>query len=657
MTDNKNTILNMLMYPLVFIITSIIIEMGTFITLDFNILPQYFLLELLVLLILASLIFVTSNKIAQFVLAIVFLLLQSILSYVNITLYSIYGDLFSFDLIVLGAEAFSVFDSSFIKWKFILFLVFVFAISITYMAINLKHKISYQFKSKTALIVLSVFIGIQGLSYGGYFIQKALFKQNNDTLYQTYFENDKTMYDKQFIKSESLRKFGTYPYYIKNLTNMMFGVDDYKQYDKIKDYVKNKVYQTNSNTGLLQNDNVIIVMCESLEWYAINPVLTPNLYNIFNNGYGFDNYYSKSKTNYSEMDVILGSVPTDNAFTNSWHGSTSSLLGNELTFTLPNKFKNAGYESIKYFHDNTGDFYARNKTHTTFGFDDIVTLEDMDIESKAEGLIGHNSSYTRDSDMFESCKEIIAPKDKSYFSFITTITSHGPYNESHKLTDNYTLLDNGKLDEYKNWLESNTNYTFPTDKKYKTYLRNYLATTMDLDKGIGILVDYLKENNLYDNTTLVVYGDHNAYYHDLSYTMRDTKKEDFRNIELYRVPAVIYSNKLGKGNVTQFSCPYNLAPTLLDLTGITYNNNLYMGYSVFNDNFKDTVFVSQIGGIFASDIYSDNVIQIYSDKDLTDEEINKFRENATTFYNKQFNMNLVYNSNIFNKFPELKAYC
>lgn len=82
-----------------------------------------------------------------------------------------------------------------------------------------------------------------------------------------------------------------------------------------------------------------------------------------------------------------------------------------------------------------------------------------------------------------------------------------------------------------------------------------------------------------------------------------------------------------------------------------------MGYSVFNDNFKDTVFVSQIGGIFASDIYSDNVIQIYSDKDLTDEEINKFRENATTFYNKQFNMNLVYNSNIFNKFPELKAYC
>ena len=231
-----------------------------------------------------------------------------------------------------------------------------------------------------------------------------------------------------------------------NISIWIFDYDDER-------LTKNKLWMEEYYlTG--KNDNVIIVMCESLEWYAINPVLTPNLYNIFTNGYRFDNYYSKSKTNYSEMDVILGSVPTDNAFTNSWHGSTSSLLGNELTFTLPNKFKNAGYESIKYFH-------------------------------------------------------------------------------------NYILLDNGKLDEYKSWLESNTNYTFPTDKKHKTYLRNYLATTMDLDKGIGILIDYLKENNLYDNTTLVVYGDHNAYYHDLSYKMRYTKKEDFRNIELYRVPAVI----------------------------------------------------------------------------------------------------------------------
>ncbi len=656
MNENKKLIINMVTYPIVFIITSLIIEMGTFLSLGFNIIPQYFLLDIFIILVFSSIIFVTSNKIAQFVLTIVFLIIQSMISYVNITLYSIYGDLFSFDLIVLGAEAFSVFDPSFIKWRFILFLLFVLGAAITYMSFKLKDKIKYRFKSFTAVIVLLIFIVSQGISIGGYFIQKSCLKQNNSSLYSQYFENDLTMYNRQFIKSESLKKFGTYPYYIKNLLNMAFGADNYKQYDKIKEYVSNNFYQTNSKTGLLKDDNVIIIMCESLEWYAINPVLTPNLYQLFNNGYSLDNYYSKSKTNYSEMDVILGSVPTDNAFTNSWHNSSSSLLGNDLCFTLPNKFKDNGYESIKYFHDNTGDFYARNTTHTTFGFDDIVTLEDMDIANKADGLIGHSSSYTRDSDMFESCKEIMAPANKKFFSFVTTITSHGPYKESNKLNAEYETLNNGKLNEYIDWLENNTNYTYPKDKKFQRYLFNYLATTMDLDKGIGILIDYLKGKGIYENTTLVVYGDHNAYYHDLAYKMRNVDKSDYKVSELYRVPAVICSTKLGKYNLKAFSCPYNLAPTILDLTGIKYNNQLYMGYSVFNENFSDTIFVSQIGGIFGDKIYSDNVIQISASETLTNEEIEKFKKNATIFYDKQFNMNLVYNSNIFKKFPELKKF-
>ena len=81
-----------------------------------------------------------------------------------------------------------------------------------------------------------------------------------------------------------------------------------------------------------------------------------------------------------------------------------------------------------------------------------------------------------------------------------------------------------------------------------------------------------------------------------------------------------------------------------------------MGYSVFNENFSDTIFVSQIGGIFGDKIYSDNVIQISASETLTNEEIEKFKKNATIFYDKQFNMNLVYNSNIFKKFPELKKF-
>lgn len=657
MNNNKINFQNFF-FPLLFVFSAIVVEIGTFIALNFGILPTYFMLDFFIILIFASLLFLISNKIAQMVLIIILLILQSMLSYVNVTLYSIYGDLFSFDMIVLGAEAFSVFDASFIKWGFLTFLFIVNCATITLMSLCLKKKISFPIKSKTALIVLISFIISQAVGIGGYSVQIACLKQNNDTIYETYFENDKTLYDKLFIKSEALKKFGTYPFYFKNLLNLTFGVDDYDDYEKIKNYItQNVVYQTNENTGLLKNDNVIVIMCESLEWFGINPVLTPTLYDMFNNGTTLTNYISKSKTNYSEMDVILGSVPTDNSFTNSWHGSSSSLLGNNLAFSLPNKLKSVGYDKARFFHDNIGDFYGRETTHSTFGFDEIITLENMNIEDKADGLIGHSSNYTKDSDMIKSCIEQIAPINEQFFSFITTITSHGPYYESNKLGEYYDILDNGKLAEFKIWLEENTEFIYPTDdEKYESYLRCYLATIMDLDRGIQFLLEYLTNNNILDKTTIVLYSDHNSYYHDLAYKMRGLDKSEYYNPTLYNVPATIYSTKLGAKTISYFTCPYNITPTILDLLGIKYNNNLYMGYSIFNNNFNETIFVSQIGGIMTDKIYSENNIELISEFEITDQEETNFKNNALKFYVKQDCMNLIYNSNIFDKFPELINY-
>ena len=656
-TTNKLTF-NNFFYPLLFLVSTIIIEIGTNIALGFNLFPTYFLLDFFIMLLFASVLFLTSNKIAQLVLTIIILVVQSMISYVNVTLYSIYGDLFSFDMLVLGAEAFSVFDPSFIKWGFLAFLLIVLATVITIMSVFLKHKISYKLKSKTALIVLSIFLGSQTAGIGGYFIQLACLNDNNNTVYAEYFENDKKLYDQLFIKSEALKRFGSYPFYFQNLINLTFNDFNDINYEEVKSYVStNPVYETNEKTGILKDNNLIVIMCESLEWFAVNPILTPTLDDIFNNGITLTNYISKSKTNYSEMDVILGSVPSDNSFTNSWHGSNSSLLDNNLAFSLPNKLKNAGYETTKFFHDNSGSFYGREKTHKTFGFDEVITLEDMNIEDKAEGLIGHNSNYTKDSDMIKSCINQIAPTNQKFFSFLTTITSHGPYNESKKLTEYYKILDNGGLEEFKTWLANYADFVYPEDdEKYETYLRNYLATIMDLDRGVEYLLNYLSENNILDNTTLVIFSDHNAYYQDLSYKMRNMEKSEYDNPQLYKVPATIFNSTLEPELISDFTNPYNLLPTILDLLGVKYNNNMYMGYSIFNNNFSDSIFVSQIGGIMTDKIYSENNVDLISKFEISNEDAQKFKENTLKFYIKQEKMNLVYNSNIFEKYPELIEY-
>ncbi len=649
----EDNILKLLYIPIIYFVTACLIEVGTFLSLNFGVFPKYFLFDISVMLIFVGIIFISSNRIAQFVISLLLLLGQALISFINITLYNIYGDLFSFDMIAIGAEGFKSFDASFVNYWFVVYLVVCITASIVFMVKDINKKYNFKVFNKMALVLASVFVVFELIGFNGYYTQIAWLSANNNSEYDKYFNNDKNLYETLFIKNESLKKYGSFGFYAKNLSNLIWrkgNVD--ADYTDTKEYILNsEMNSENMFTGTLKDDNVIVIMCESLEWYGIDPILTPTLYKLFTDGVTFNNYYSKSKTNYSEMDVILGNIPTNNSFTNGVHFANSSLLNNKLPFTLPNKFKASGYDQTTFFHNNDGSFYGRTTTHPVYGFDNIVTLEKMDFS----GLdVGKEGSYYRDSDMIKACINQIAPLNKKFLSFITTVVTHGPYKENPRLNEYYKILDGEKFEESLTWLENNTNYVKPTTESLRNILKLYKAAFMDLDRGVEYLLNYLKNNNLMDNTTLVLYSDHNAYYHDLAYEMRTVNKGEYYNNEVYRVPASIYSEKLGNMNIDKFSCPYNILPTIFDLVGINYNKNLYMAPSIFDEEFKNTIFVSPLSGIMGDGIYSDNVSSVYLLKDnISDEDVYNFKQLALKYYQKQEWINKIYNTNIFKYYPEL----
>ena len=361
--------------------TACLIEVGTFLSLNFGVFPKYFLFDISVMLIFVGIIFISSNRIAQFVISLLLLLGQALISFINITLYNIYGDLFSFDMIAIGAEGFKSFDASFVNYWFVVYLVVCITASIVFMVKDINKKYNFKVFNKMALVLASVFVVFELIGFNGYYTQIAWLSANNNSEYDKYFNNDKNLYETLFIKNESLKKYGSFGFYAKNLSNLIWrkgNVD--ADYTDTKEYILNsEMNSENMFTGTLKDDNVIVIMCESLEWYGIDPILTPTLYKLFTDGVTFNNYYSKSKTNYSEMDVILGNIPTNNSFTNGVHFANSSLLNNKLPFTLPNKFKASGYDQTTFFHNNDGSFYGRTTTHPVYGFDNIVTLEKMDF--------------------------------------------------------------------------------------------------------------------------------------------------------------------------------------------------------------------------------------------------------------------------------------
>lgn len=103
------------------------------------------------------------------------------------------------------------------------------------------------------------------------------------------------------------------------------------------------------------------------------------------------------------------------------------------------------------------------------------------------------------------------------------------------------------------------------DWKYQRYIKDYLRCVQSVDDNVGRLLDYLKEENLLDNT-LVIYtsdqgfflGDHNWFDKRFMY------EESIRMPFLVRYPKAIKAGTRSDAMVSNL----DFAPTILEIAGI-----------------------------------------------------------------------------------------
>lgn len=119
-------IFNKLLMVLYFIVSALILEAVAFSVLGFGFMPEYLLYDLSLILIISFIVYAIPNYIAQYVIFTLILLVQTILIYVNYSLYTIYGDLFSIEMLSLLGEATEAITSNFIYFSVILQLIAIF---------------------------------------------------------------------------------------------------------------------------------------------------------------------------------------------------------------------------------------------------------------------------------------------------------------------------------------------------------------------------------------------------------------------------------------------------------------------------------------------------------------------------------------------------
>lgn len=391
------------------------------------------------------------------------------------------------------------------------------------------------------------------------------------------------------------------------------------------------------NTGISENNNLIVLMVETFEWYSflmdenLYPnglknltkedlnYLFPNIIKFYNNSLKMTNYFSKETTLYSENLALLGHHPYKTI-------PTYDHTFSDYSYSLPMMFKRKDKNYItNYYHNNNIEFYGRGSIMSNFGFDNVYGAERLIEEYKDElqySEVKFSESFLHqitDSSMFEVAKEKMFPTNNKFFTYITTLTMHGSY-EEYRDSLNYYYL---KLDSI------NPNL-FPKTKE-GNYFKNYLASVLNFDEALGIMMDHLERNDILKNTTIVLFSDHNAYSNNLAYYIRN---KSFYEPIVFNVPLMIYDDNIGNYPIDKFATNIDIVPTIFDIFGIDYYKNLYYGNSIFKS--EESISYSYYYDSFLTDKILFNTLNktIYVEENLNNEYIDGIEQKIKVLFEK-----------------------
>jgi arylsulfatase A-like enzyme len=101
--------------------------------------------------------------------------------------------------------------------------------------------------------------------------------------------------------------------------------------------------------------------------------------------------------------------------------------------------------------------------------------------------------------------------------------------------------------------------------KFQRYMKDYLSTTLSLDRNIGRVLDYLDQNNLAKNTIVIYTSDQGFYMGEHGwFDKRFMYEESMHTPFIVRYPGVVKAGAV----MPQLISNVDFAPTLLDVAGI-----------------------------------------------------------------------------------------
>lgn len=327
----------------------------------------------------------------------------------------------------------------------------------------------------------------------------------------------------------------------------------------LADVQQNYAKPNKSYFGKAKGKNIIIIHLESFQQFLINDKVngqevTPFLNSLYNdkNTMSFDNFYhevGQGRTSDAEnmLETGLFGLP---------EGSLFTKLGSDNTFQAAPAIlsQKEGYTSAV-FHGNVGSFWNRTSVYKNMGYN--YFFDSSYFNKSDDSTLGFGM---KDKLMLSESVKYLEQLQQPFYAKFITVTNHYPF----QLTD-----------------EDKDDFTPPNTDN--STVNGYFETAHYLDNSLKEFFNYLKSSGIYDNSMIVLYGDHyglsNSQNTDLAPVLGIDSKDwtDFNDSQMQKVPFMIHMKGLKGGINHTYGGEIDVLPTLLHLAGINTKQYVQLG--------------------------------------------------------------------------------
>lgn len=335
----------------------------------------------------------------------------------------------------------------------------------------------------------------------------------------------------------------------------------------------------NEYTGMFAGYNVIQLVIEGFSGYAIDPELTPTLYKLANEGFVFNNYYTAlhyTSTSNGECQTLLGLYPKNG---NPITMKRTGVLGTNAYFSLAQQLGREGYQVLGY-HGNY-DMYGRQASHTNLGYTWKQFGTGLDVDTTSSGEIAWPA---RDTQVIENSVDDYINSTEPFHVYYLTISGHMPY-ANNRIVQPY-------LEQVR---------ALP----YSQTTQNYMATVMEVDRALALLLEKLEEAGKLDKTLIIATGDHIPYSNagvleELSGRTFGSSKdlealnESAIDFDVYKNTLILWSASMEEPvQVDKPCCQVDILPTVSNLLGLEYDSRMLSGRDILSDSEGLVIFTSR----------------------------------------------------------------